>query len=117
MDGGATWFTLGAVEPGINSATITGLTPGVNVMFAVSSGGASTPGGSNSFVAPPPGSTGRVSVNPGATRPVGATPLSRPTLLGETVGYNLSKNGHRGFQVGTNYYLAETVVLSTEMQD
>ena len=118
IDGGITWFVVGVVGPGVSTATITGLAPGTSVMFAVSSGGISSPGGGNTFTGPPVNGTGGGSLNPGAAAPAAVTPLGQPVLEGQTVGYDLNKHGHKGFlRFSTNYYLTETITISTETED
>src|SRR5882724_43241 len=118
-DNGATWRTVGVTGPGVNFATVTGMTPGQTVSFRAFTGGIYPAGGGSTLPAPSPsGPSAPIPPSP-TTTPSTVTPLSYPTIKGETVGYGHYKNGRPGFLFSTthNYYLTETKVISTESQD
>lgn len=116
-DNGSTWYTIGVTAPGVSVATVSGMTPDEAVSFGAFSGGIYSPGGESDFLmvslsgppSPAPPSL-RTVLNP-------LTPLTHPIVMGEQAIASLGKNGHKGFQVGTNYYLTETDFLSTEEKD
>jgi hypothetical protein len=108
-DNGATWQIIATVASGISTYTVTGLTPDMPVIFqvfAASAGGGGTGGGS---------SGGGGSAPPPATPPV--TPLSQPTLVGETQYAYLPKYGFAGFVTTTNRYLQQVVSTSATDTD
>ena len=118
-DNGATWRTVGVTAPRVNFATVTGMTPDQTVSFRAFTGGVYPAGGGSAFPAPSPsGPPAPIPPSP-TTTPSTVTPLSYPTIKGETVGYGHYKNGRPGFLFSTthNYYLTETKVTSTESQD
>jgi hypothetical protein len=118
-DNGATWRTVGVTGPGINFATVTGMTPDETVSFRAFTGGIYPAGAENAFPSPSPsGPPAPIPPSPTTTSSV-VTPLSYPTIKGETIGYGHYKTGRPGFLFSTshNYYLTESEVTSTESQD
>jgi hypothetical protein len=117
VDGGATWFTLGVTGRGVSRATITGLTPGTDVMFAVSYGGTADSGSGNSFAGPDPNATGGGPIASGAAPPAEATPLRQPVIEGEESSYHLGAWGFAGFMMSYMRYLTETILITNRTTD
>ena len=117
VDGSVTWYTIGVVGPGTESATVTDLNLGMTMSFRAFTGGTYPAGGGNTFPLPSPSGPPAPIPPAPATSPAAVQTLNYPAIMGEIKSSNLAKNGHLGFLVRTHYYLTETVKISTEQQD
>ncbi|MFL6519216.1 MAG: hypothetical protein ACJ8NS_03270 [Chthoniobacterales bacterium] len=117
VDGGAHWYTIGVVGPGIQSATVTGLDSGMTATFRAYSGGIYPAGGSSTLPAPSLNELPPPLPPSPATSPAAVEFLGSPIIMGEQPAFHDFKKGHGGFLERNTIFLKETIVLTTQAKD
>lgn len=115
IDGGATWFMIGAVSAGVNSTTITGMTPDACVDFRVITGnvsGAEPSSGASLALLSLASPGGATSCGSAPSAGAQAQPLSHPILKTERTISGKSKYGFKGCIDNTKRYLKKTITSS-----
>jgi hypothetical protein len=125
IDDGRTWITVGTVGPGLNEATVTGLTPNRTTKFRLFAGGAPADNNTNSFVLPDPSNGFPRPIPPGAKGgdaggPADVVPLAVPVVEVDQAEFEYGiGGGYSGMKPGTpgsfRLYKNKEIVATTHI--